>query len=72
MLGIMDGYYSSMKEDMGIFQKNNDEEVEDAKLDEVLKKLRPNTTAVNFKEFLNRKDNMTRSTHWRNIARQVD
>ena len=53
MLNIMDSYYSNMKQDMGIFEKNNFEE-EDSKLDEVLKTLRPNTTAKNFKEYLSR------------------
>jgi hypothetical protein len=53
MLNIMDSYYSNMKEDMGILEKKNYEE-EDSKLDEVLRTLRPNTTAHNFKEFLSR------------------
>ncbi len=60
MMNIMDSYYSNMKQDMGIFEKNNFEE-EDSKLDEVLKTLRPNTTAKNFKDFLSRQDNINRS-----------
>lgn len=71
MLNIMDGYYNNMKKDMGIFEKNN-YEGEDSKLDEVLKALRPNTTAKNFKEFLSRKDNVARSQHWKNISRKLD
>ena len=55
MLGIMDTYYSSMKQDMGLFQRQDaDEELDARRLDEVLHKLRPNTTAHNFKEFLSR------------------
>lgn len=70
MLNIMDSYYSNMKQDMGIFEKNNFEE-EDSKLDEVLKTLRPNTTAKNFKEYLSRQDNINRSTHWKSISRKL-
>lgn len=67
----MDSYYSNMKSDMGIFEKQDFTE-EDNKLDEVLRVLRPNTTANNFKEFLSRQDNITRTTHWKNIARKLD
>lgn len=68
----MDSYYSSMKTDLGIFEKDNHEQVEDQKLDDMLQKLRPNTTAKNFKEFLSRKDNINRSTKWKNISRKLD
>ncbi|CDW81558.1 UNKNOWN [Stylonychia lemnae] len=71
MLNIMDSYYSNMKVDMGILEKKNYEE-EDSKLDEVLRTLRPNTTANNFKEFLSRQDNINKSTYWKNVARKLD
>jgi hypothetical protein len=41
-------------------------------LDEVLTKLRPNTTARNFKEFLSRKDNVNRNQYWKGVSRKVD
>ena len=51
MLNVMDQYYANMKHDMGIREKPENN-MEDIKLDEVLYKLRPNTTAKNFKAFL--------------------
>jgi hypothetical protein len=51
MLNVMDNYFSNMKNDMGITEKNNYEE-DDVHLDEVLQTLRPNTTAKNFRDFL--------------------
>ena len=68
----MDSYYFSMKEEMGIMEKHDDYAEEDHKLDEVLKTLRPNTTANNFKHFLARQENITRPTHWKAIARGLD
>ena len=41
------------------------------KLDEVLKKLRPNCNAKNFKEFLLRQDNVTKNQKWKRISRKV-
>lgn len=72
MLNMMDSYYFSMKEEMGIMEKHDDYAEEDHKLDEVLKTLRPNTTANNFKHFLARQENITRPTHWKAIARGLD
>lgn len=42
------------------------------KLDEVLKKLRPNCAATNFKEFLLRQDNVNKNQKWKRIARKVN
>jgi hypothetical protein len=42
------------------------------RLDDVLAKLRPNTTAKNFREFLQRKDNINKTAHWRKVARKVN
>ena len=41
------------------------------KLDEVLKKLRPNCNAVNFKEFLLRQDNFNKNHKWKRISRKL-
>lgn len=41
------------------------------KLDEVLKKLRPNCNANNFKEFLLRQDNVNKNQKWKRISRKV-
>ena len=79
MLGIMDGYYSNMKQDMGIAEQHRllvaeqEGQNDDAlRLDDVLKKLRPNTTAKNFKEFLARSDNINKTAHWRKVSRKVN
>ena len=72
MLNMMDSYYSSMKEDMGIKEKHDDYAEEDHKLEEVLRTLRPNTTAKNFKHFLARQENITRTTHWKAVARGLE
>lgn len=69
---MMDSYYSSMKEDMGIMEKQDDYAEEDHKLEEVLRTLRPNTTAKNFKHFLARQENITRTTHWKAVARGLE
>ena len=79
MMGIMDGYYSTMKADMGIAEQQkmllaeqNGSNDDALKLDDVLTKLRPNTTAKNFKEFLLRADNVNKSSNWRRISRKVN
>lgn len=51
MLGVMDSYYTNMKRDLGLAEPQNFE-VEDSQLNDVLLKLKPNTTAANFKDFL--------------------
>jgi hypothetical protein len=51
MLDFMTNFYSTMKEEMG-FNANYGVEQDDAELDAVLRQLRPNTTAKNFREFL--------------------
>jgi hypothetical protein len=37
----------------------------------VLNKLRPNTTAKNFKELLTRADNINKTTGWRRVSRKL-
>lgn len=74
----MDEHYTKMKNDLGLPEmqlalKNEQEGLNDdaVKLDEILHKLRPNTTAANFKEFLQRQDNINKNSHWRKISRKV-
>lgn len=68
MLDVMDNYYANMKGEMGLAEPQNFE-VEDSQLDEVLLKLKPNTTASNFKEFLQRTGTITK-TSWKQNSRQ--
>jgi hypothetical protein len=78
MLGVMDTYYNTMKTDLGIAEQqrllkaeqegSNDDAL---RLDDVLNKLRPNTTAKNFKELLGRGDNINKSTGWRRVSRKL-
>lgn len=67
----MNQYYANMKHDIGIKDKE-DTNAEDIQLDVILQKLRPNTTARNFKDLLNRKDNFGRSTYWKKVTRQLE
>jgi len=41
-------------------------------LDVVLRKLRPNSTAKNFKEFMTRSSNQNKNTPWKQMARKVN
>jgi hypothetical protein len=71
MLNVMDAYYDNMKTEMGLKERPETNE-EDIQLDEVLNKLRPNTTARNFKDFLGRKDNINRNQYWKKVSRKLD
>ena len=78
MLGIMDSYYTGLKQEVGIaeqqrlLQAEQEGSNDDAlRLDEVMNKLRPNTTATNFKELLKRRDNINKNTHWRKVSRKL-
>jgi hypothetical protein len=70
MLDFMTGYYDKMKGDMGI-NANYGVEKDDADLDAVLKQLKPNTTAKNFRDFLTKRDNVFKNQNWRQTARKV-
>ena len=70
MLGLMNAYYSNLKNEVGIEDKNSLDD-EDYELDDILKTLKPNTTAQNFKEFLKREDNLTKTQAWRSISRKI-
>jgi hypothetical protein len=78
-MGIMDSYYSGIKLELGIAETQKllvaeqDGQNDDVlRLDEVLKRLRPNCQASNFKEFLLRQDNCNKSQKWKRIARKVN
>ena len=51
MLGMMNGYYTNLKNEVGIEDQAGIDD-EDYELDDILRTLKPNTTAANFKEFL--------------------
>ena len=70
MLTFMDEYYKSMKLEMGI-DPNYAVEEDDPQLDIVLQKLRPNTTAQNFREFLTKFQNFKKTRAWKQVARKV-
>lgn len=55
MIKVMDTYYKDMKEEIGIAEQEDNKQ-DDQKLDDVIKQLRPNTAAHNFKHFLGRRD----------------
>lgn len=60
MLDLMNSYYYDLKSDVGIEERDDNDE-EDNNLDDILRTLRPNTTAKNFKEFLKVEGNCTRT-----------
>ena len=66
----MNGYFSTMKVDLGI-DSNFGVESHDPELDAVLNQLRPNTTAKNFREFLKKKDNVNKTEKWKKISREM-
>jgi hypothetical protein len=51
VLVFMDDYYASMKTEIGV-DPNYAVDPEDAQLDSVLKKLRPNSTVTSFRTYL--------------------
>lgn len=55
---------------MGI-EANYGIEEDDPKLDVVLRTLRPNINAKNFKEFLAKSENIHKSQHWRAVSRKI-
>ena len=60
MLKMMNQYYSTLKNEVGIEDQTGLDD-EDYDLDNILKTLKPNTTPVNFREFLKREDNCTKT-----------
>ena len=67
----MDGYYDSMKGEIGV-DKDYDVEPDDPMLDVVLRKLRPNSTATNFREFMAKSQNIQKRTDMKELARKVN
>ena len=70
MLDLMENYYGDLKKEVGIAQETNCFD-DDNELENILNQLKPNTTASNFKEFLDIKGNCNRTQSWRFTARQV-
>lgn len=70
MLNLMNQYYANLKSDVGIEDQTGIDD-EDYELDDILRTLKPNTTAKNFKEFLKREDNCTKTQAWRSISRKI-
>lgn len=70
MLDMMNGYFTELKTEVGIEDKDDHDE-EDNSLEDLLKALKPNTTAKNFKEFLTLEGNCTRTQAWRAISRKM-
>jgi len=60
MLKMMNQYYSTLKSEVGIEDQTGLDD-EDYDLENILKTLKPNTTPVNFREFLKREDNCTKT-----------
>ena len=70
MFKFMESYYDKLKNEIGI-DANYGVEREDAQLEQVLKTLKPNTTAKNFKEFLRQPQNVNKNEKWKAIARKT-
>ena len=70
MLNMMNDYYKDLKNDVGVEEQGTIDE-DDGGLDEILKKLKPNTTSSNFKEFLKVEGNCTRTQKWRAVSRKI-
>ena len=64
MLNMMNGYYKDLKNEVGIEDSQGIDDKDDT-LDDILRQLRPNTTASNFREFLSMKGNCNRTQGWR-------
>ena len=60
MLDLMENYYTDLKKEVGIAQETNTFN-DDNELENILNKLKPNTTASNFKEFMDIKGNCNRT-----------
>ena len=70
MLEMMEGYYTSLKSEVGIEDQDKLDE-DDTELDEILRTLKPNTTPENFKDFLVNTSSVNRNKAWRDIYRKL-
>lgn len=61
MKETMNQYYNNLKKEANPRLAQTGQDDEDDELDRILKTLKPNTTAKNFKEFLKREDNCLKS-----------
>lgn len=74
MMGLMSDYYIDLKKKEGIDDQflNMDKNTEITRLEDIMKKIRPNCKANNFKEYLNQEGNQSRTMEWRKIQRMMD
>ena len=70
MQSMMNEYYQNLKIEAKIEDQTGMDD-DDYELDGILRTLKPNTTAKNFKEFLKREDNCLKDQNWRQISRKV-
>ena len=66
----MQDFYNTMKNCSGIDDEKNVSAVDPA-LDELLRELKPNSDAQNFREFMAPSQNFNKTTPWKQIARKV-
>lgn len=68
-MGLMSDYYDDLKKKEGIDDQllNMDKNTEITRLENIMKQIRPNCRARNFKEYLNSEQNQTRTMEWRKI-----
>jgi hypothetical protein len=66
----MNTYYQNLKTEVKLVDQAGIED-DDLELDGILKTLKPNTTAKNFKEFLRKEDNNIKNQEWRAISRKI-
>jgi hypothetical protein len=67
---MMNTYYQNLKTEVKLVDQAGIED-DDLELDGILKTLKPNTTAKNFKEFLRKEDNNIKNQEWRAISRKI-
>ena len=70
MHDFMDHYYEDMKKQMGLNTEHKLQE-QDPPLSEVLALIKPNVTAKNFKDYLEKSENIHKTQKWRRISRKV-
>lgn len=70
ILVFMDNEYEQMKEEVGV-DPNYAIPKDDPTLDIVLRKLRPNSNAANFREFMTQQMNVQKATPWKALGRET-
>mmetsp|Transcript_34190 Transcript_34190/g.52459 ORF Transcript_34190/g.52459 Transcript_34190/m.52459 type:complete len:86 (+) Transcript_34190:47-304(+) len=76
MVNMMNTYYTELKEKQGIdadfsnIESRNNQLAEN-KLEDVIKRLRPNCNARNFKEYLKFEEQQNKTLEWRKFTRDA-